>query len=158
VIESRVLDWFAVSVELQRSGETGVVEVERVRAPDVAPPGCKYLGVGALLGGEQGDDLVEDSVGYQADAIGGVFTRSGLRTLADGGSHFRHRRGLHSRPLPLLHQRNRTTKCRWSSLLRPHGRVACDSGQHRQASLRLIVGGRLGFGYRDGCSSLACRS
>jgi hypothetical protein len=74
----------------------------------------------ALLGGEQGDDLAEDGVGYQADATGGarIHTRSGRRTLVAGGSNLCRRRGRDVwRRLPFLRHRARST----STLLRPHG-------------------------------------
>jgi hypothetical protein len=36
----------------------------------VAPAGREDLGAGAVLGGEEGDDVAEDGVGEVADAIG----------------------------------------------------------------------------------------
>jgi hypothetical protein len=51
------------------------VEVERGRAPEVAPPGGEDLGASAFLGGEEGDYLTEDLAGEAADAVE-IFTRS----------------------------------------------------------------------------------
>ena len=97
--------------------EAAAVEVERGGAPEVAPPGREDLGAGAVLGGEEGDDLAQDSVGDLADAVLGgpfafAFSRSGLRPLVAGGSASRRR------PLPLLPARTRSASAR----LHLHGR------------------------------------
>ena len=50
-------------------GELAAVEVERVVAPDVAPPGGEGLDAGGVPGGEEGDDFAEDGVGEAADVV-----------------------------------------------------------------------------------------
>jgi hypothetical protein len=56
--------------EIPVGGEVTAVKVKRRRAPEVAPLGSEDLGAGAFLGGEERDDLAEDSVGEGADAVG----------------------------------------------------------------------------------------
>ena len=52
-------------------GELTVVEIERGGAPEVAPPGREDLGAGAVLDGEEGDDVAEVIVVEVADAVDG---------------------------------------------------------------------------------------
>jgi hypothetical protein len=54
-------------------GDVIEVEVERRRAPEVAPPLGEDLGATALLDGEEGDYLSEDLVGEAADAVNEIF-------------------------------------------------------------------------------------
>jgi hypothetical protein len=52
------------------------VEVQGGRAPEVSPPGSENLGAGAVIRGEEGDDLTEDGVGEGADVVGGKSSSS----------------------------------------------------------------------------------
>jgi hypothetical protein len=49
--------------------EATTVEIKRSGTPEVAPPGRQDSGTGAVLGGEEGDDLAEDGVWEVSDAI-----------------------------------------------------------------------------------------
>ena len=55
--------------EIGGGGEATAVEVERGGEPEVAPPGREDLGAGAVLDGEEGDDLAEEFVGEGADPV-----------------------------------------------------------------------------------------
>jgi hypothetical protein len=49
------------------------VDVERSEAPYVAPPRGEHLRAGTILSGEEGDDLTEDGVKQEADAVDELF-------------------------------------------------------------------------------------
>jgi hypothetical protein len=59
--------------------ELAVVEVERGGAPEVAPAGREGLGAGAILDGEEGNDVAEVVVIEEADAV--VVRSGGRRSL-----------------------------------------------------------------------------
>lgn len=52
-------------------GEVSEIQVKRSGAPEMVPPWREGLGTGAVLGGEEGDDLAEDGVGEVADGVFG---------------------------------------------------------------------------------------
>jgi hypothetical protein len=86
------------------AGEAVAVEVEGGGAPEVAPPGGEDLGAGAVLCGEEGDDVGEDGVREVADAVGGgasfIFGHSVRRFFGVTASLRRNRRRLLQFPLP----------------------------------------------------------
>jgi hypothetical protein len=63
-------------------------EVERRRAPEVAPSAGEGLRAAAVLGGEDGDDGAEDIIGKAADEIAGYMgfrrSRRSLFSIAGG--------------------------------------------------------------------------
>jgi hypothetical protein len=49
------------------------VDVERSRVPYVAPLRGEHLHATAILGGEEGDNLVDDGIGLEVDAVDELF-------------------------------------------------------------------------------------
>jgi hypothetical protein len=49
--------------------QVAAFEVKRSGTPEVAPPGGQDSGAAAVLGGEEGDDLVKNGIGEGADVV-----------------------------------------------------------------------------------------